>query len=156
MPEPILRASRGTVLGFDYGAARIGVALGELETATANACTTIATPVNSERFAAIAALIEQWQPVALVVGMPFGLDGQRHELSAQCARFANRLRGRFALPVFEYDERLSSCAADQALRTAGQRRWQERKKNLDAHAAQIILQDYLNEYRSASLSAALA
>ena len=147
MPEaPVRLPAHGTVLGFDYGQARIGVALGELETRTALAQTIIRAESTRERFAAIARLIEEWKPVALIVGRPTHLDGREHEMTAQCARFANRLRGRFGLPVIEFDERLSSCAAATALADAGLHRWQARKEHLDAHAAQIILQDCLDEY----------
>lgn len=147
MPEtPVRLPERGTVLGFDYGEARIGVALGELETRTTIAQSIIRAESTRERFAAIARLIDEWQPVALVVGRPCHLDGREHEMTARCARFANRLRGRFGLPVIEFDERLSSCAAEAALADAGIHRWQARKEHLDAHAAQIILQDCLDEH----------
>ena len=100
--------ARGSVLGFDFGLARIGVASGELETGLASALTTLHAEANDERFAAIARLIGEWQPVALVVGIPTHLDGREHELTARCRRFANQLHGRHALPVFSVDERLSS------------------------------------------------
>ncbi|MBQ5459827.1 MAG: Holliday junction resolvase RuvX [Rhodocyclaceae bacterium] len=147
MPEtPVRLPKRGTVLAFDYGEARIGVALGELETRTASAHDVIRAASSNDRFAAIARLIAEWQPVALVVGRPSHLDGREHEMTARCTRFANRLRGRFGLPVIEFDERLTSCAAETALVAAGQHRWQARKQRLDAHAAQIILQDCLDEH----------
>lgn len=145
-PASAVFPARGTVLGFDYGEARIGVAVGELETRTASPLTTIRAESNDARFRAIADLLAEWRPVALVVGSPRHLDGTSHPLTALCARFANRLRGRFGLPVIEYDERLTSRAAESALSHAGQRRWQDRKQHLDAHAAQIILQDCLHEH----------
>jgi putative Holliday junction resolvase len=82
--------------------------------------------------------------VALVVGIPQHLDGTPHALTARCTRFANQLAGRFGLPVLHIDERLSSAAADERLREAGQHRWQARKALLDAVAAQIILQNFLD------------
>ncbi|MDX5362807.1 MAG: Holliday junction resolvase RuvX [Pseudazoarcus pumilus] len=136
--------ARGTVLGFDFGLARIGVAVGELETRQANALTTISEESRERRFGAIGALIAEWRPVAMVVGIPRHLDGSEHDLTARCRRFANQLHGRYALPVHEMDERLSSAAADAALADAGNARWQARKPQLDAVAAQIILQDFLN------------
>lgn len=142
--------ARGTLLGFDFGLARIGVAVGELETAHASALTTIAEESRDARFAAISRLIAEWRPVALVVGRPTHLDGTEHALTARCRRFANQLRGRFALPVLECDERLSSAAAEAALQEGGARSWRARKPVLDAVAAQIILQHFLDSTRHAN------
>lgn len=148
MPEAVAAAaplpSRGTVLGFDFGLARIGVAVGEIETRQASALTTIAEEANERRFAAIGRLVDEWRPVALVVGVPRHLDGEAHAMTARCHRFANQLHGRYALPVREIDERLSSAAADAALHCAGRTRWRERKRELDAVAAQLLLQDFLD------------
>lgn len=141
--------SRGSVLGFDFGLARIGIACGELETGQATALTTLHDESNAARFSAIATLLEEWRPVALVVGLPSHLDGREHELSARCRRFANQLHGRFALPVMLTDERLSSLEAEQHLREAGMTRWRERKQQLDAVAAQLILQHFLDSIRHA-------
>ena len=148
MPEaaaatPLLPA-RGTVLGFDFGLARIGVAVGELETRHASTLTTIAEESRDRRFGAIGKLLEEWRPVAVVVGIPRHLDGTEHDMTARCRRFANQLHGRFSLPVHEMDERLTSAAADASLHDAGASGWRERKSQLDAVAAQIILQDFLN------------
>lgn len=139
--------ARGSVLGFDFGLARIGVASGELETRHASALTTIHAEAGAERFAAIARLIDEWQPVALVVGIPRHLDGSAHELTQRCTRFANQLHGRFDLPVFHSDERLSSVAAARELRQAGVRDWRAQKPVLDAAAARIILQTFLDSCR---------
>ncbi|MFB1028868.1 MAG: Holliday junction resolvase RuvX [Thauera sp.] len=139
--------ARGSVLGFDFGLARIGVASGELETGLASALTTLHAEANDERFAAIARLIGEWQPVALVVGIPTHLDGREHELTARCRRFANQLHGRHALPVFTVDERLSSVAAEAELAEAGRKGWRERKAVLDAAAARILLQPFLDTRR---------
>jgi putative holliday junction resolvase len=148
MPDAELPA-RGTVLGFDFGLARIGVAIGELETGHASAHAIIADEASAARFAAIGKLIETWQPVALVVGIPTFLDGSTHELSARCRRFANQLHGRYGLPVHAVDERLSSAEAERELRDAGLTRWQARKPVLDAAAAQIILQHFLDAHQHA-------
>lgn len=135
---------RGTILGFDFGLARVGIAVGELETRQASALTTISEEVQTRRFDAIGQLVGEWQPVALVVGIPRHLDGREHDMTARCRRFANQLHGRFGLPVREIDERLTSAAADTALADAGHARWNTRKTQLDAVAAQIILQDFLD------------
>ncbi|HRP98791.1 MAG TPA: Holliday junction resolvase RuvX [Rhodocyclaceae bacterium] len=143
-PHPAALPTRGSLLAFDFGLARIGIAVGELETGQANPLTTLRDESGAARFAAIAKLIGEWRPVALVVGVPQRLDGSDSELTARCRRFAGQLRGRFGLPVFECDERLSSAAADTALKESGQRDWRARKEVLDAVAAQLILQHYLD------------
>lgn len=141
---------RGTVLAFDFGEKRIGVAVGEWELCQAHPLTTIVGEANRERFAAIAALIEEWRPSSLVVGLPLATDGSEHAMSARCMRFANQLRGRFALPVEQVDERYSSVEAEERLRQPGSRshrgarRGQDAKAQIDALAAQIILQSYFD------------
>jgi putative Holliday junction resolvase len=139
----------GSVLAFDFGVKRIGVALGTLLSAgqpgPARALTTIETEANDARFAAIAALIADWQPVHLLVGRPLNDDGTPHEMTARCERFANQLRGRFRLPVDEVDERFSSIEADAGLRERGLS-WQERKSRVDAEAALIILQSWFDTH----------
>lgn len=148
MPEALSNSlavpPRGSLLGFDFGLARIGVAVGELETGIANPLVTLSEESNEARFAAIARLIDEWRPIMLVVGIPTHLDGEEHELTRRCRRFANQLRGRFGLPVTECDERLSSAAAEAELRSLGQRDWRKRKPLLDATAARIILQNHLD------------
>ncbi|MEN3111292.1 Holliday junction resolvase RuvX [Uliginosibacterium paludis] len=133
----------GTLLGFDFGTARIGVATGETETRMAQALTVIHGEANDLRFGAIGKLIAEWQPVGLVVGLPTALDGSATDMTARCKRFANQLNGRFGLPVSLVDERLSSAEAEEMLREVT-RSWRERKQNLDALAAQRILQSYLD------------
>jgi putative Holliday junction resolvase len=131
----------GSVLAFDFGEKRIGVAVGEWALAQAHPLTTIRSEVNAERFSVIAALIEEWQPVSLVVGLPVALDGSAHAMTARCTRFANQLRGRFGLPVDYAEERLSSIEAGERLRESGLSA-KSAKEHLDAMAAQIILQCY--------------
>lgn len=142
----------GSVLAFDFGVKRIGVAigtqLGEGKAASARPLTTIDTEANDARFAAIAALIAEWQPVRLLVGRPLNDDGTPHEMTARCERFANQLRGRFRLPVDEVDERFSSTEADASLRERGLS-WHERKAQVDAEAALIILQSWFDTHAHA-------
>ena len=97
----------GTVLAFDFGTRRIGVAVGEAMLKNARPLTTIDAAANDARFAAIGRLIAEWQPARLVVGLPLALDGSAHEMTARSRRFANQLHGRFGLPVALVDERLS-------------------------------------------------
>lgn len=143
-PNPAAPASE-TVLAFDFGEKRIGVAVGESLIGTATALATISETSTDCRFVAIERLITQWQPARLVVGLPRNDDGSEHALSARCRRFANQLHGRFGLPVALVDERYSSLEADTALKRDGAH-WQARKVVLDAHAAQVILQSYLLEH----------
>jgi len=138
-----MMGSKGTVLAFDFGIKRIGVAVGDWEIRLAHPLETIAEEANDPRFARIGALLEEWRPVELVVGLPMSLDGEEHELSRRCRRFANQLHGRFGLPVRLMDERLTSVAAETRLHEAGLR-GREGKAVLDSVAAQEILQSYLD------------
>lgn len=149
MPELAL-LQRGTVLAFDFGEKRIGVAVGERSLAQAHPLTTIRSEVNAERFSVIAALIKEWQPISLVVGLPVALDGTEHAMTARCTRFANQLRGRFGLPVDYGEERLTSVEAEEKLRESGHKS-KSAKEQIDALAAQIILQcffDNITEFTS--------
>ena len=140
MPDPA-RQRTGTLLAFDFGEKRIGVAVGEWALRQAHPLTTIRSEANAERFAAIAALIAEWKPALLVVGLPLALDGTPHAMTARCTRFANQLRGRFGLPVETADERLSSLEAEERLRESGHNA-KSAKEHLDAIAAQVILQGF--------------
>ena len=133
----------GTVLGFDFGLKRVGVAVGDTILKLAHPLATIAEEGNDKRFAAIAALIDEWRPVLVVVGLPLHLDGAEHEMSVQCRRFARRLEGRFALNTVLMDERLSSAAASEDLAEIGIR-GRRQKVALDQVAAQRILQSFLD------------
>jgi putative Holliday junction resolvase len=140
MPE-----AEGSVLAFDFGLQRIGVAIGTRlasgQLAAGRPLTTISGEANAARFAAIAALIAEWHPQRLLVGRPLNDDGTAHEMTARCERFADQLRGRFRLAVDLIDERFSSVEADAGLRGRGLD-WRQRKAQVDAEAAMIILQDW--------------
>ena len=132
---------RGSLLAFDFGRKRIGVAVGEWELLQAHPLTTIRSERNDRRFSEIAALIAEWKPVRLVVGLPVALDGAPPAMSARCIRFARQLRGRFGLAVDYAEERFSSCEAEERLRENGYNA-RDAREHLDAMAAQIILQSY--------------
>ncbi len=134
----------GTLLAFDFGTKRIGVAIGNTLSATARPLTTLEGEKNEPRFAAIGALIREWQPAALIVGFPCNDDGSPHEMTQRCRRFANRLKGRFDLPTLLVDERYTSTSASSDLDAAGVRGIKQ-KALLDQAAAQQILQAYLEE-----------
>jgi putative Holliday junction resolvase len=137
----------GTILAFDFGTRRIGVAVGTMMLGSARPLTTISAQANDARFAAIGKLIAEWQPASLVVGLPLALDGTAHEMTERCRRFARQLEGRFGLPVVLADERLTSTAAEASLRERGHD-WRRRKANLDAEAAALILQSHFDECRT--------
>ncbi len=141
---------KGTLLGFDFGLARIGVAVGELETRLAHALTTVHQQSNAARFEAISRLVAQWHPHGLVVGLPSHADGKAHELTSRCQRFAHQLHGRLALPVFLVDERFTSRAADTLLRETDVSGWKARKNAMDETAAQLILQQFLDTLNHAT------
>ena len=133
----------GTVLAFDFGEKRIGVAVGEHLLGIAHPLTTIAAEANDQRFRQIAALIEEWRPALLLVGLPVFADGTEHELTALSRKFARRLDGRFGLPVGMVDERYTSAQASQSLAESGIR-GRKQKPMLDQVAAQHILQTYFD------------
>jgi putative Holliday junction resolvase len=138
---------KGAVLAFDFGLKRIGVAVGDLETRLAHPLETIAEEANAPRFERIAGLIGEWRPAALVVGLPLTLEGEEHEMTQRCRRFANQLHGRYGLPVSLVDERLTSVSAEGRLSEAGVY-GKQRKAVLDSLAAQEILQDYLDTHET--------
>ncbi len=134
-------ARTGTVLAFDFGTKRIGIAVGDLETRHAHPFTTIATVGNRARFAAIERLIAEWRPVLLVVGLPSRADGTEHPIGRLARRFAQRLHGRFGVRIELVDEHLTSHDAEYLLRASGAR-GARLKAGVDAVAAQRILETF--------------
>jgi putative Holliday junction resolvase len=136
-----------TVLAFDFGTQRIGVAVGNTLTRQAHPLTTIQGERNDERFAAIAALVAEWQPGTLVVGLPTHADGTAHDMTDRARRFARQLDGRFGLPVALVDERWTTQAAQSAQEAAGGSGNTGRRGRAlrDQGAAQIILQSWFDE-----------
>lgn len=134
----------GTVLAFDFGTRRIGVALGNTIVRSAHPLTTIAAEAKEARLAAIGALVAEWKPAALVVGRPVHADGAAHATTARAERFAQTLARRFGLPVDRVDERFTTREADVRLRERGVR-GDARKAARDAVAAQLILQAWFDE-----------
>ena len=135
--------AHGTILAFDFGKKRIGVAMGELELKMAHPLTTIYDKPDA-RFQTIEKLIQEWQPVRLVVGLPMHTDGVEHEISEHCRRFARQLQGRFNLETELVDERYTSVEAEAMLADMG-RGGQQDKHLIDQLAAQRILQAYFDE-----------
>ena len=133
-----------TVLAFDFGTQRIGVAVGNTLTRTAQPLTTIDDERNDERFAAIAALIAEWQPGMLVVGLPTHADGSEHDMTQRAQRFARQLEGRFRMPVALVDERWTTQDAQVVLDAAGKSGRNGRAQR-DQVAAQLILQSWFDD-----------
>ncbi len=127
------------LLGFDFGSKRIGIAVGQELTGSANALETLHSRDGGPDWVGISRLIEEWQPDALVVGLPLNRDGSEHETTHLARRFGNRLAGRYNLPVFTIDERLSSVEAERILGERGH----FNKEEVDKLAAQIILESWL-------------
>lgn len=153
MPEAGLAARPALahcLLGFDFGTRHVGVAIGNTISADARPLSVIEHRSNDRLFAAIGELLERWQPDRLVVGIPRHPDGESHEMTGRCERFARQLEGRFARPVSRVDERYSSTEADARLaeargRAPGRTPRKGSDARNDASAAALILRQYLNE-----------
>ena len=151
MPEKARSTTAGTVLAFDFGLQRIGVAVGEPETGSAHPLPGVAALSAPGRFTAIARLVKEWKPALLVVGRPLGEDGEPHETTRRAERFARQLSGRFRLPVELVDERYSSVEVESRMRAVyGSRKAANlaRGKALDSHAAQLLIEQYFDEKTS--------
>jgi len=136
-------AAAATVLAFDFGTRKIGVAVGNTVVRVAHPLTTIDGESNTRRFKAIERLVAEWSPGALIVGRPLDDDGTEIEMTARAERFARQLEGRYGLPVARVDERFTSRAARTALVEAGVRA--PARGAVDEVAAQLILQAWLDE-----------
>ena len=134
MPEQAAAANRParTVLAFDFGLKRIGVAVGEPELGMAHPLPAVAV------FSQIEKLVEEWKPASLVVGLPTSVQGVAHAMTKQAEDFARRLEKRFKLPVARVDERYTSVEAESRLKGV-------KKKAIDSVAAQLILEQYFDE-----------
>lgn len=123
-----------TLLAFDFGLKRIGVAVGNTLLQQPQPLPVIVAPTNDAKFAAIAALLKEWQPARCIVGLPLHPDGAEHEMTLRCRRFANQLHGRFAVETVLVDERYSSAVLEA-----------KRGELIDSRSAAIILQQYFDE-----------
>jgi putative Holliday junction resolvase len=132
----------GTLLGFDFGPRKIGVAVGQKVTGSASALTTIRSRRDKPDWERIGQLVGEWRPQAAVVGLPFNMDDTEGEVAPGARRFARQLQGRFGLEVHLIDERLTSLEAQRQLgRDAASR------EAIDAMAAKLILETWLGEQR---------
>lgn len=142
--DPDRQRPSGTLLAFDYGKRRIGVAVGQTLTGTANALAVVKVSDHPD-WQAIAALIKQWQPAALIVGLPLADDGSDTPMSLEAREFGRYLQRTCNAEVFYEDERLTSAAADERFSSARSKGSMRRKDAAlkDAMAAQIILENWL-------------
>jgi putative Holliday junction resolvase len=136
-----------TFLAFDYGEKHIGAAVGSAHTRTAQPIGAVPGAKGSPDWRRISDLVTQWQPNALIVGLPLNMDGTENTMTRAARRFGNRLRDRYNLPVHMVDERLSSRSAKDALIEAGIPA-KRHKRKLDTLAARTILQSFLNDHLS--------
>ncbi|MDJ0861433.1 MAG: Holliday junction resolvase RuvX [Gammaproteobacteria bacterium] len=128
------------LLAFDFGAKRIGVAVGQSVTASARPLRTVRVSGRRPDWAAITDLVRTWQPTCLVVGLPLNMDGTEQETTHYARRFGRQLEARYHLPVHWVDERLSSVEAQNRLRTQGRP-----DDEVDPVAAQLILETWFSE-----------
>ena len=135
MPNPIKKPL--TILAFDYGTRRVGVAVGNTETKASQALKTISATNADGLFREVESLLKEWQPDQIVVGLPTHPDGAEHEMTARAKRFGNQVNGRFNLPVTWVDERYTSAVLEGD---------PQMHDNLDAHSAALILEQYFAEY----------
>jgi len=133
-----------SVLGFDYGKKRIGIATGQTITCSATPCTTLNQVDGNPDWSAIEIEIQQWKPQALIVGMPYHTDGSENKMTATARQFAYELEKRFKLPVIEINEALSSQQAEEILKQDIKIN-QQNKAEIDKMAAAIIVQRWLDQ-----------
>ena len=133
-------AGKGTLLGFDYGTRKIGVAVGQTLTRTATPLETLRLGNQKPDWGRIAELIDEWQPEALVVGLPLDVDDSETDATEPARRFSRQLEGRFKLKVYMADERFTSFEARERLGHKA-----KRIEEYDAVAAKLILETWLNE-----------
>ena len=137
------------LLGFDYGTKQIGVAVGQAVTGQARELKVLKAQNGVPDWQQVEALVREWQPDAMVVGLPLNMDGTPSDMSARAEKFARRLNGRFNLPVFTHDERLTTFEAKGHRLAQGQRDGY-RDRPVDALAAALLLEGWLAENSATS------
>jgi len=153
--EDARHSDNDTLLAFDFGLRRTGVAVGNRRHGSASALTTLAGSGDGPEFDAIAGLLHEWRPCRLIVGRPTHMDGSENEMTRRAERFARRLAGRFGLPVDMVDERLTSVEAQDMIRSARRagRKRRARAADVDKLSAQVILRSWLEQQQGGVASA---
>ena len=136
MSQKQFNKPQGTIIGFDFGLRRIGVAIGQTITQTASPHAIVNSKDGKPDWEHITQIFEQWQPSAIIVGLPMRLDGSEQALTQPARKFGQRLNGRYQRPVFYIEEQLSSIEAESRSLKA---------KHIDDHAAQILLENWLQQ-----------
>ena len=139
-----------TYLGFDYGSKHLGIAVGGSASGRAEALATASVQSGIPDWSLLDRLVAEWQPAALIVGLPLNMDDSENAMTRAARKFGHRLQGRYNLPVHLVDERLTSVEAKNAL-VESHVPWKQRKARVDKLAAQTILQAYLDEQRRPKL-----
>lgn len=142
MPMPSTVKPIKLVLGFDYGLRQIGVAVGQMVTKQARELCVLKARDGIPSWEQIQTLLKKWQPDVLVVGLPLNMDGSKSEMSERAEKFARRLMGRFNIPVYMHDERLSSFEAKEAYKQQGIKQ-DYHDSPVDALAAALVLEAWL-------------
>ncbi|MBB71111.1 MAG: Holliday junction resolvase RuvX [Legionellales bacterium] len=135
----------GVLIGFDFGLRRIGIAVGQSLTKTASPLTMLLANDGEPQWQAVAEIINEWRPNALVVGIPLNMDGTEQPITRKARAFAGQLKQQFKLPVFGVDERLTSFEARQRLFDAGGYKAVQ-KNQIDSLAASLILEGWMQEH----------
>ena len=134
------------LLGFDYGSKQIGVAVGQVITGQARELCVLKAQNGVPDWHKVEALMREWQPDALVVGLPLNMDGSPSDMSTRAEKFSRQLHGRFHLPVHTHDERLTTYAAKGEQIARGQRSNSYRDNPVDALAAALLLEGWLSAH----------
>ncbi|BBR57497.1 Holliday junction resolvase RuvX [Klebsiella sp. WP4-W18-ESBL-05] len=134
----------GTLLAFDFGTRSIGVAIGQRITGTARPLAAIKAQDGTPDWNIIARLLKEWQPETVIVGLPLNMDGTEQPLTARARNFANKIHGRFGVPITLHDERLSTVEARAGLFEHGGFRALN-KSSVDSASAVVILESYFEQ-----------
>ncbi len=142
--NPLLKKSWQRFIAIDFGTTKMGVATGQLITQTAQPLAPLKAQSGKPDWAIVSSLFSQWQPDAIVVGMPLNMDGSLQALSLKAKKFANRIHGRFGLPVLLQDERLTTVdARAEIFHREGFKGIQQR--SIDSLAACLILESWFQQ-----------
>jgi putative Holliday junction resolvase len=131
-------------MSFDYGKKRMGIAMGQRITQSANGIGCISAVDGKPNWEQLDQLVEEWKPHAFVVGLPLNMDGSPSDMSKRANKFSNRLHGRYGKPSFTIDERLTTFEAKQTAKGMGHK-GHYKSDPVDELAAQLILQSWLEE-----------
>ncbi|MDH5661211.1 MAG: Holliday junction resolvase RuvX [Gammaproteobacteria bacterium] len=144
---PSLKKGQRTLLGFDFGTKRIGIAIGQEVTGTVNPLTTVTAIKHKPDWDSITKIIKEWQPDLLVVGLPLHMDGTEQKMTQAARRFSNQLHGRYHIPIALMDERLSSHEAESILNEQSSSRDSlfPDKAQIDMISAQLILESWMSQ-----------